>query len=370
LPSFAWDLGDGNSETGSKVRHVFTEPGEYMVSLTVEGSGSGMCPNVSQTTAKVRVIEGPEASFDLPAWTAPGEKITLDGSNSVANGGFKNVEWLIENKDTTYVETGLETSHTFSKPGEYFVTLNLETNTSTSCNTVSLTKSIKVNVAPEIDWNLPDRMAAGTDLKLDASRSSDSDGFITTYRWFMNDSLMSNNASEIIKAIKPGTHTLKLQIQDNADATNNLVETEKSIFVNSAPEPAITVPEIKYLGQEMAMFSVNSTDGDGDELTSEWFIDGNPVEEPTFTPTENKTYRVTLVQNDNRQLPNSLDSAIVKYIPKRLPTPDPEIPELLVQGGTLSIADLELGEGWVFLLDGTYFQEWTAQQVPEDSLTL
>lgn len=370
LPSFAWDLGDGNSETGSKVRHVFTEPGEYMVSLTVEGSGSGMCPNISQTTAKVRVIEGPEANFELPSWSAPGENITLDGTESVANGGFRNVEWLIENEDTTYVETGLETSHTFTEPGEYFVTLNLETNTSTSCNTVSLTKSIKVNAEPEINWELPDRIAAGTDLKLDASKSTDRDGFITNYQWFMNDSLISTNATEIIKAMEAGTHTLRLQIQDNADATNNTVQTEKTIFVNSAPKPTINLSEIKYVGQNVTVSSAHENDNDRDELTTNWFIDGEAVEEPSFTPTENRIYRITLIQNDGRELPNSIDSAVVNYVPKKLPVADPEIPQSLVRGGALTIADLKLGDGWSFLTDGNYADTWTAKQTPSDTLNV
>lgn len=370
LPSFAWDLGDGNSETGPKVRHVFTEPGEYVVSLTVEGSGSGMCSNISQVTGKVRVIEGPEANFEIPAWAAPGEEITLDGSASIADGGFKNVEWLIENEDTTYVETGLQTSHVFRSPGEYFVTLNLETNTSTSCNTVSLTKTIKVNGEPEINWSLPENIAAGTDLKLDASASTDAGGFIKKYRWFHNDSLISNNVSEIIKAVEPGIHTFALEITDNSAATNNTIRAERSLFANSAPKPRVEMPRQRYLHQEISMATLSTTDNDGDELTSKWYLDGKEIANPVFTPHQLRKYRVVLIQNDGRGLSNSIDSAIVEYIPKRLPEANPALPGVLAVGAKLSRDQLNLTSGWQIVHNNTYSDTWNADTTGTDSLRL
>lgn len=370
LPSFAWDLGDGNSETGPKVRHVFTEPGEYTISLTVEGSGSGMCSNISQVTGKVRVIDGPEAKFELPEWAAPGEQIMLDGSASVAEGGFKSVEWLIENEDTTYVETGLQTSHVFRNPGEYFVTLNLETNTSTSCNTVSLTKTIKVNGEPQISWTLPENIAAGTDLKLDAAASSDPGGFIKKFRWFLNDSLISTNVSEIIKAIEPGTHTAAIEITDNSAADNNSVRAEKTFFANSSPQPVIETPRQRYLHQQVTMSSLNTTDNDGDTLSSIWYLDGNKVEHPVFIPSEQRKYRMVLVQDDGRGLSNSLDSAVVEYIPKKLPEPNPVLPGILAEGAELTKEQLNLAAGWEIVSDNTYSESWPATTIGTDSLTL
>lgn len=371
LPSLSWDFGDGNSEAGPKVNHVYTKPGNYILSLTVEGSGSGLCSNIAQTTANIRVIEGPEANFDLPEWTAPGEEIQLDGSASIADGGFKNVQWLIESADTTFVEEGLKAGHTFETPGEYFVTLNLETNTSTSCNTVSLSKIIKVNDAPEIHWELSEFIAAGHDLKLDATGSTDADGFITKYTWFYNDSLISHNASEIIKAAKAGENTIRLEVSDNSDASNQTVTLEKTIFVNSSPQPEIQVPEARYLNEQISMNSQHNQDADGDALSSEWLLNGTVVNEPTFVPRELKTYRVVLIQDDGRGLSNSVDSAIVEYVPKRLPVAKPKLPQKVVSGAELSIQDLEMDAGWMFVTgDKNYQETWTAGSAKNDSLIL
>ena len=40
--SFQWDLGDGATETGSYVDHVFTSPGTYVVTLTVDDGNGGI----------------------------------------------------------------------------------------------------------------------------------------------------------------------------------------------------------------------------------------------------------------------------------------------------------------------------------------
>jgi PKD repeat protein len=369
-PSFAWDLGDGNAETGAKVTHVFTEPGEYIVSLTVEGSGSGLCSNISQVTGKVRVIEGPVANFELPEWTAPGEAVSLDGSASAADGGFKKAEWLIENVQSTESENGLKTEHIFNQPGEYFVTLNLETNTTTSCNTVSLTKTIKVNAAPEIVWNLPTHIPAGSDLKLDAGPSKDADGYIKTYRWYLDGTLISQNVSEIIKAIKPGKHTVRLEITDNSSASNNSVAMEKTFFANSAPKPIIEVAKQRFLHEKVQMASLSATDQDGDQLSTAWYLDGNPVSEPVFTPNEQRTHRLVLVQDDGRGLSNSVDSAVVEYIPKKLPVANPELPDLLAEGAQLTIAQIHLSDQWKFMESTAFSDTWTANSPQKDSLTV
>ena len=57
-----------------------------------------------------------------------------------------------------------------------------------------------------IVWNLPQNVAAGTDLRLDAMASTDPDGYIKEYKWYLDDGFVSSNASELIKTIAPGQH--------------------------------------------------------------------------------------------------------------------------------------------------------------------
>lgn len=360
LPSFSWDTGDGNVKTGPVIDHVFTEPGIYTVSLTVEGSGSGRCSNVSQTTATVRVIEGPEAQFELPEYAVPGETITLDGTSSSAEGGIKTARWIIDSEHGQQVVNGLSNSFRFDEPGEYFVTLELQTNSETSCNTVSLTKSVKVNAPPVISWELPQSIPAGTDLKLDAIASTDPDGYIKEYKWYLDDGFVSSNAAEIIKAIQPGVHTVSLEITDNSTAANRTVVEEKTFFANSAPSPTIVAPDEVYLNQTVSFQSGLARDADNDILSSTWKVNGEVIPTPTFRAESLEGYTVTLIQDDGRGLPNSVDSAVVEFRPLPLPVAQPNYPERIVVGGTLTIADIGLSNDWKFKNQAIYEDSWTA----------
>ena len=48
--NFYWDFGDGNSTTGEKAKHIYQNPGEYLVTLTVD---DGMASSTTTTTIKI-----------------------------------------------------------------------------------------------------------------------------------------------------------------------------------------------------------------------------------------------------------------------------------------------------------------------------
>ncbi len=370
LPSFSWDTGDGTSKTGAIVDHIFTEPGEYTITLTVEGSGSGRCSNVSQKTAKVTVVEGPEASFNLPEFTTPGQSVTLDGTESIAEGGIKTARWLIDSEKGQNIVEGLNSTYTFDTPGEFLVTLELQTNSQTACNTVSLTKTIKVNAQPTLVWDLPSNISAGTDLKLNALNSKDPDGFIKSYKWYLDGKLISENGAEIIKAIEPGDHTVKIEITDNSTANNNKVVQEKSFFANSKPSPHILAPEVVYLNQMVTFRSEGNLDADQDLLTSSWVLDGEVIPNPSFTVTKPTGHTLILIQDDGRGFVNSVDSAVIDVTPKPLPVVDPYLPKLITVGGALSLPDINVNEPWRFKNQTRYDLTWTARNSGIQKITL
>lgn len=374
LPSLVWDLGDGTTESGPKVEHIYTESGFYPVSLTVVGSGSAQCGNTNQVRTNIRVIEGPNAVFDLQEWATPGEIITLDGSASTADNEINSALWSIEFVPDGSVDTlsGLLSEYQFDQPGDYLVTLFLSTNASTSCNTVSLTKSLKVNAPPVINWTLPEAVPAGTDLNLNAMDSEDPDGFIKEFRWYLNGELISKNASKIIKTVQPGNHTVALEVIDNSPSENNQTRTQKTFFANSAPQPWIQAPGKVYINSAITLTGGPETDEDGDRLQSTWKVNGKTIQGSSFTPNEVKNYRITLVQDDGRNVSNSVDSAIVEIIPIGHPEIHPEYPSKINLGGRITMRDLQIPKAsdWKFSRNGNYQTSWTAEKSGQDSLQL
>ncbi|MEX0844466.1 MAG: PKD domain-containing protein [Balneolaceae bacterium] len=374
LPSLVWELGDGTTESGPNVEHIYTEPGMYPVSLTVIGSGSAQCGNTNQVRTNIRVIEGPNAIFNLQEWATPGEIILLDGSESISDDEITNASWNVEFVPDGSVDSlsGMQAEYQFNKPGEYLVTLFLNTSSSTSCNTVSLTKSVKVNATPIINWTLPEAVPAGTDLNLNAMSSEDPDGFIKEFRWYLNGKLIGNNASKIIKTIEPGNHTVVLEVTDNSPSENNQTRMQKTFFANSSPQPTIKAPGKVYINREVNLTGGPEFDDDGDRLSSQWKVNGQLIQNSTFTPTEVKNYRITLIQDDGRGVSNSVDSAVVEIIPIGHPEIDPEFPSKISLGGIISIENLQISDSddWKFFVDGSYQGTWTAESTGNDSLQL
>lgn len=370
LPSLLWDFADGTVETGPKVRHVFTQPGVFPVSLTVEGSGSITCGNMNQVRGIVRVIEGPKARFEVPEWIPPGQEVTLDGSASTAEDDFSSIEWEIEDPSGTVTKQGLLSSHFFTEPGEYLITLNLETNSSAACNTTSLTKSLRVNAPPVINWELPEQVATGSDLILDAMDSSDPDGYIEKYSWYYDGELISNNSGEMIKAVEPGTHTVTLEVVDNSPTSNNTVRVEKTFFANNAPKPRISTSDVRYVGEEIFLRSSPEQDEDGDPLTDQWIINGNPIEGASFIPKKAGKHRITLLQDDGRGAPNSVDSAVVEVTPKDIPKIDPDYPRSITQNNAITLSELNIPSDWKFSVEGNFTDRWVANTAGADSLNL
>jgi len=370
LPSMNWDLGDGENKTGGLIDHVYTEPGNYTVSLTVEGSGSGQCSNVAQAFADIEVIEGPKASFSLPEWTSPGKIIKLDGSASTAEDEFSRVRWYIENETTSDTLSDLKTEYTFDEPGEYFVTLFLETDAKINCNNVSLTRVIKVNAEPQIVWDFPEFIAYGSDYILNASESYDPDGFISSFRWKKDGQIFSTNSSVVLKSTTTGTHLFELTVTDNTETSNNQVTVSREIPVNAQPTAKINTPQVVYQGDTVTLSAGSNTDADGDPLQQTWLINNQSVPEPVFTASENRIYDIKLILDDGKGLSNSIDTAYAKIKPIPEPDMNPGYPSRIAKGTGFSTQELNLKQSVWFAMGNQYSRTWVAETAGDTTFTL
>jgi len=371
LSSYRWDFGDGQTASGPQINHLYTEPGDYMVSLTVEGSGSGQCSNVSQVTGKVHVVAGPTAAFEIPEWIAPNQSLELNASKSHSQDNINSTQWIIQQKETP-VDTleGLQTRYSFDQPGTYQVTLKLTTDSRTSCSRVSLTHTIKVNEAPEMVWNLPKAVAAGSDIQLDASHSQDHDGYIKSYNWKMDGNQIGYRATEHIKPDIPGKHTITLTLTDNAESSNRTVENTKSVFINSAPEADFSLPGPFYQNQSILLQPADNRDADGDELQSTWKVNGQILNRSRFKLTESKIYQVTLIQDDGRKLENSIDSTVIDIKAQPVPPIHPDYPQIIALGQSLTTQQIHLPPHVYFTHHNQNEIDWEASQSGQDSLEL
>lgn len=366
IESYSWTFGDGSQAAGATPTHLFSEAGTYEIMLTVTGSGSGNCPNISQQRVQVEVVAAPEAQFTLPDVVAPGQPVMLDGSESEYEDALESARWrILRNGEAVQEVAGLRQEITLDEPGSYEVVLELETANAAGCGSASFRRSIRVNQAPELAWNLPEAWPQHRPLRLSADGSEDDDGFIESYRWFLNDEALGSGLSIALPVDQFGMQDVRLVAYDEAGVSNSSAELRGQVYINPAPEVDFSLPEIVYEGERVELRPARNEDPDGNALESAWMLDGEALEEPAFVA-ENARYSITLSQSDGRELQNSIQSVqqnlrVVQAPEREELAGDISFPERIVAGKRLNIEELELPEAIVLLDENkNVVQSWSA----------
>ena len=144
--TFTWDFGDGSpTYEGQFASHEYADPGNYTVTLIVEGTGA--CEGLDITTIDVEVIQTPTITsiFELNQIGAC-ESLEIE-TNNLSVGDNLVYQWIIEND----VFNDENASYTFNGAGTYNVELNIS---EPLCNTTS-SSSQEIEVIPGIDFNFP-----------------------------------------------------------------------------------------------------------------------------------------------------------------------------------------------------------------------
>jgi len=122
--SFAWDFGDGTTGTGAAIDHVYTAPGNYLVTLTaIDASGQ-----VGQATVQITALSGanqlPIASIVATPNRGPAPlRVILDAGRSYdPDGTIVGYGWDLGDGST---RTGEIVEHVYVDPGPYIVTLTV-----------------------------------------------------------------------------------------------------------------------------------------------------------------------------------------------------------------------------------------------------
>ncbi len=121
ITDYSWNFGDGSpTADGATPTHAYTDRGNYTVTLTISNGYN----QTDEHSAHVTVDTPPTASFTAPTSAQkPGDAVTFDASDSTSDGGsISGYSWHFG--DGSPAGTGVATSHTYSNPGTYQVTLD------------------------------------------------------------------------------------------------------------------------------------------------------------------------------------------------------------------------------------------------------
>jgi hypothetical protein len=119
---YEWDFGDGNKVRNIQAEHCYEDVGFYMVSLNVIDTLTGEV-YFSEATYDL-LIEKLEQPYITSVDTVRvNERFDLDGNLSVIR-SFEPKDYFWDFGDGN-IETGIEATHTYTSPGEYYIRLGI-----------------------------------------------------------------------------------------------------------------------------------------------------------------------------------------------------------------------------------------------------
>jgi PKD repeat protein len=128
LTTFEWTFGDGTVATGVDVSHIYTNPGDYQVTLKVTDD-----KNRSDTVAQplkivpapltpTTPVEGPVALISAPSQGVVGQPVTFDASQSRPSDKITSYRWAFGDGSTA---DAVVVQKTYDAVGVYNVTMTV-----------------------------------------------------------------------------------------------------------------------------------------------------------------------------------------------------------------------------------------------------
>ncbi|HYI07641.1 MAG TPA: PKD domain-containing protein [Thermoanaerobaculia bacterium] len=220
IESYQWQFGDGGTSTERDPLHVYAEPGEYDVRLTVV-DGNGL---TSTKSISYRVEGAPRVDFTIvPQPGNEGSSLTFTDISSSDFGPIATRQW-VWGDGTTNGGNVVSTTHPYADNGTYNATLTV---TSQRGITGTLTKPVTVlNVAPTVEIgankSFPWGENWGVTATINDASSVDRTSIYCTWDFGDGQTLERANCRGTVfnhVYAVPGTYTATLVVRDKDGAT-------------------------------------------------------------------------------------------------------------------------------------------------------
>lgn len=271
ITEYRWDFGDGTTATGIAINHVWREPGQFAVTLTVD-DGTALSNSTNTVTKTIEVMPAPAAQIAAPAVACAGQMTRFDLSNLPDTADPSTVRWTFGDGATL---DGKAVSHAYARPGTYSVSVSAPVDRAGNTLVTPFAREIVINRPPIAILKVERKTCAGTAISFDASRSFDPDGSLNSYHWDFGDGQTGKGMNITHSYAKPGNYRPKLTVTDQSGSVCAATNDSVDVFVNAPPRPdAGPDIEVLYGGAHDALLldAGRSTDPDGDPLTYFWTL--------------------------------------------------------------------------------------------------
>lgn len=312
--SYAWDFGDAQRADGVRVVHQFEKIGVYAATLYVKDD-SGHVGSTSRKAFSVSVNAPPKADAGVDRLTEPGRVLTFVSNSSDSDGKLVRHVWDFGDGSTAEGQT---VTHAFEKSGFYAVTLRVEDNSNSPCNSAVDKAEVWVNAPPVVEAGEDRIGAVGEKVTFTDLRIYDSDGDVTRSRWDFGDGASAEGDTVVHSYEKPGRYTVGVSIVDNSGMPNGEARDSFVIYINDMPIAAAGDDRWVAVGETVTFDGSKSKDPDGKIVTYTWDIgDGilkNGVK-VTHAFDRPGAYPVTLtIQDDSQSISDKSSDTVVIHV--------------------------------------------------------
>lgn len=328
IKTWLWDFGDGSTDIVQNPKHVYTQPGNYTVRLTITNENG--CGDVSDAMS-VYINKLPIADFDLSAPNCPMQDITFISHSTSADGTI--TKWLWDFGDgSTVVEKNDNTAviHQYSAPGSYKTKLTVIN--SNGCTSAVSEKAVTINDLPVVDFVWPDACVADIVQFVNKSTIADDTEAGFTYEWNFGDpdagSISNTSAEQNPKHhfSQAKDYLVTLKVTSKYGCTYS--KTQKITINGEAPGARVVVSDPSALCSNREIFFENRSVVDFGIVTKlEVTFDNNDAQStkvyehpvygqqlrytyPLFTD-GNRTYNVHLIAYSGGTCQNTQDFSLV-----------------------------------------------------------
>ncbi len=305
INSWSWNFDDGNSSILQSPSHSYTNNGTYNVKLLVTTT-DGCKDSISKS---VNVFAKPVAGFSFTN-ECNGTSFPFTNTSTINNPGvITSWNWTFGDNASS---TGSSTSHTYSAPGNYNVTLIV--NSSNSCADTIVHQDTVFN-NPVVGFTHSD-ICFGDSMHYINTSLVNLPASIATYLWTFGDGGATSNLQTPVHDYSiPGTFNVTL-VATTADGCSDAITNAVNAF--DAPTAAFTF--INTCLFDSALFT-NTTLNPTMGTISNWswdFGDGSPlntvVENPGHLYANSGNYQITLISHSsNLGCPDTSKSTITVF---------------------------------------------------------
>ena len=229
ISSYQWNFGDGQTGTGQSTTHVYSQAGNYNVTLIVE-TANGACTD--QITKSVSVTPLPTASFNFT--TVCQGNVTQFTSTSTAPPGqqINSFQWNFGDGQTGLGQT---VNHTYAQAGTYNVTLTVATSDVACTN--QITQAVPVNALPSSNFNFT-TVCRGEPTQFTSTATAPLGQHITSYQWNFGDGQTGSGQTVSHTYAQAGTYNVTHTVSTTGGTCAD--DITQAVPVNALPVPTVS----------------------------------------------------------------------------------------------------------------------------------